>query len=366
MLSKLSLTNFRSYSKGDFEFGKTTIFIGPNGIGKTNILEAIYLLSTGRSWRTSKDNESIKWNEDFAKISAEIISEDAHKLDLVLQKQGFEAPLIKTIKINDVKRKMVDLLGKMPAVLFSPEEIQMADGAPALRRRFLDILLCQTDKYYTLGLIELGKVLKNRNKLLFHIKIGKGKPDELDFWDEKLLENGKMIIENRRQAIDRLNKKIGKIYDEISGRKEKLELKYKPSVEADVFGEMLVAYREREIENVATLHGPHRDDFTFLLDGRDLTTFGSRGEFRTAILALKIGELDYLKSKLEAEPILLLDDIFSELDAARRMHLAKIVEEAQAIITTTDLDHVEKGLREKAKIVELKSVIFPTDLKTSL
>lgn len=354
MLKSLKLTNFRSYQKGDFKFEKTTIFIGTNGIGKTNILEAIYFLSTGRSWRTGKDSESIKWEEDFAKISATITSEETHQLDLIMQKQGYEAPLVKTIKINDVKRKMVDLLGRLPSVLFSPEEIQMADGAPALRRRFLDILLCQTDKYYTLALIELGKVLKNRNKLLFAIKTGKGKPDELDFWDEKLIENGQMIIENRRKAIESLNKKIGKIYDDISGKKEKLELKYKPSVEAEQFAEMLAGNREREIEAAATIHGPHRDDFVFLLDGRDLTTFGSRGEFRTAILALKIGELDYVKKALEAEPILLLDDIFSELDADRRMHMAKIVEEAQAIITTTDLDHIEKGLREKAKIVELK------------
>ncbi|MGA2666704.1 MAG: DNA replication/repair protein RecF [Patescibacteria group bacterium] len=353
MLKCLHLTNFRNYEKGDFKFDKTTIFIGPNGTGKTNIIEAIYLLSTGRSWRTSKDSEVVKWGEDFAKISAEIAAEEAHQLDLVIQKQGYEAPLIKTIKINDVKRKLVDLLGTLPAVLFSPEALEMASGAPALRRRFLDILLCQTDKKYTLNLIELGKVLKSRNKLLFYIKLGKSKPDELDFWDEKLVELGTFIIQKRKEAIGVLNKKVSDIYSEISGQKEELLIKYHPSVLPDQFAETLVAVREREIENTISMHGPHRDDFLFSLDGRDLTTFGSRGEFRTTILALKMGELEYLKKNLEAEPVLLLDDIFSELDAVRRLHLVKIVESQQTIISTTDLDHIEDNLKKKAKIVEV-------------
>jgi len=353
MLKNLSLTNFRNYDKADFKFGKTTIFIGPNGIGKTNVMEAVYLLSTGRSWRTNHDSETVKWGSDFSTLDAKL-DDDIKTLRLVMQKVQDGAPLAKTIKINDVKNRLIELLGKMPTVLFSPEEIGLADGAPQLRRRFLDILLCQTDRKYTVHLIELAKVLKNRNKLLFHIKMGRSKPDELDFWDEKLIENGNFIIENRGKAIKALNGEIGKIYRNISGAKEKFEIRYHPSVEIEHFAETLVAAQEREIEYTSTLHGPHRDDFVFLLDGRDIATFGSRGEFRSAILSLKIGELAYLKSKLEADPILLLDDIFSELDKNRRMHLAKIVESAQTIITTTDLDHIEKGLRESAKIVELK------------
>jgi DNA replication and repair protein RecF len=353
MLKHLELANFRNYDKADFDFGKTIIFIGPNGIGKTNVIEAVYLLSTGRSWRTNHDGETIKWGSDFCTIDAKL-DDDIKALRLVMQKSQEGLPLIKTIKINDVKNKLIELLGKLPTVLFSPEEIDLADGAPQLRRRFLDILLCQTDRKYTIALLDLAKILKNRNKLLFYIKIGKSKVDELDFWDLKLVEIGKFIIKKREEVIKALNNKIGKVYAEISGHKEKFLLKYHPSAAAENFDEILVAARDREIEYTSTIHGPHRDDFSFLLEDRDIATFGSRGEFRSAILALKVGELEFLRNTLEEEPILLLDDIFSELDKNRRMHLAKIVESAQTIITTTDLDHIEKGLRDKAKIVELK------------
>lgn len=356
MLKSLSLENFRSYEKYDLDFSKTTILIGPNGIGKTNIIEAISLMSTGRSWRVKRDNEAVFWQKDFARISVKMLNDKEKNMEMVLQRlPNSDYPQIKIIKINGVRKKLVDLLGKMPTVLFSPEEMQLISGSPLLRRRFIDILICQTDKKYTVALLDLAKIIRGRNKLLFYIKIGKSKIEELDFWNEKLVTLGSFIIKKRQKVIQDLNLKLTETYQTIAGEKETLQIKYKPTVEPDKFAEMIVAQLSREIESTATLFGPHRDDLIFLLESRDVATFGSRGEFRSVILATKVAELAYLKKENpEAPPILLLDDIFSELDENRRLHLAKIISGQQTIITTTDFDHIEKGLRDKAKVVELK------------
>lgn len=348
MLKHLALTNFRNYEKYSVDFNRVNIFIGPNGIGKTNIIEAIWLLASGRTWRTNHDDEVIQWGKDFAKITAYATRDSKNiVLELILQDK-------KTFKLNGVKKHLIEILGKLPAVIFSPETIQMVDGAPALRRRFLDILLCQIDKKFALCLITYNKILKGRNKLLGDIKFGRSKEDELEFWDEKLVTLGNFLIKKRKEAIKFINESLPSVYQEISGIPEVLKISYKQTVEEERFDEYLIASREREIEQSATLFGPHRDDFIILLNDKDIASFGSRGEFRSATLALKILELRYLAKERGEKPLLLLDDIFSELDKKRRMHLAKIVEESQTIITTTDLDHIEKPLREKAKIVELK------------
>ncbi|MBM2820684.1 MAG: replication and repair protein RecF protein [Candidatus Berkelbacteria bacterium] len=365
MLKHLDLINFRNYEKYSIDFTKTTILIGPNGVGKTNVIEAAYILSTGRSWRTSKDTETIKWGEELAKITCRVQNSEKFEIDLVIQNTPSpKYPQTKIVKINGVNKKLTELLGKIPTVLFSPEEIQIVSGAPVLRRRFLDILLCQIDKRYTLALLDLAKIIRGRNKLLYFIKIGRSKINELVFWDEKLVVLGSYIIKKRQQAIDQINENLTKIYTEIAGEEESLLVKYKPTVQAENFTESLIAIQGREVECTSTLLGPHRDDMTFLLENKDVTTFGSRGEFRSVVLALKMAELEYLAQETSPKlvglgpkgerPILLLDDIFSELDKDRRYHLAKLVENQQAIITTTDLDHIDKRLREKAKIVELK------------
>lgn len=356
MLKSLSLENFRNYEKYSLNFAKTTILIGPNGIGKTNIIEAIYLLSTGRSWRTSRDNQLIKWDNDVALIKSVIKSDKETEIEIALQRiPSNDYPKTKFLKINGVKKRLIELLGRMPTVLFSPEEIQLIEGTPSLRRRFLDILLCNLNRSYALNLIEYLKVLKGRNKLLYYLKIGKSKLDEMKFWDEKLVTLGSEIISKREELIRNLNANLTITYEVISGEKETLQIKYKKSVEAENFRDTIIGQRDREVDSALTLFGPHRDDLIFLLDNRDISTFGSRGEYRSVILALKIEELAYLKKNIDdVEPILLLDDIFSELDATRRLHLAKIISGQQTIITTTDFDHIEKGLRDKAKIVELK------------
>lgn len=355
MLKSLSLENFRCYEKYLVKFDHTTILVGPNGVGKTNILEAIYLISTGRSWRTSREGHLVRWEKDFAKVTAKINNSKEAIIEMVIQRAPTpDYPQLKIIKINGVKKRLIELLGKLPTVLFSPEEIQLIDGPPNLRRRFLDMILCQVDQKYTLALVDFFKVVRGRNKLLYYIKIGQSKIDELVFWDEKLVVLGSFIIKRRQKIIESLNQNLTKTYQTISGQKEDFKLKYKSTVLPANFQKTILEKRSSEIENTATLFGPHRDDLIFLLENRHLAAFGSRGEYRSAILALKIAELDYLKNQSEETPILLLDDIFSELDKNRRLHLAKIISGQQTIITTTDLDHIERGLKEKAKIIELK------------
>ena len=354
-INLLKLENFRNWGKLQLDLAKTSVLVGPNGIGKTNIIEALWLLSSGRSWRMVRDEEVIRWGSDFSKITAQITREGkAAELELILQKRINERVPLKQFKINGVKKRLIELLGKTPAALFSPETIQMIDGPPQLRRRFLDILLSQTDKKYALCLLDYARILRGRNRLLFYIKFGQSKEDELEFWDQNLATLGKFLIQRRKKAIIFFNQKIVTVYQEIAGTQEKLSLAYKQSIEEDKFHEYFLQNRRREIEKTLTLGGPHRDDLEIILDDRDITTFGSRGEYRSAVLALKILELEFLAKEKEERPVLLLDDIFSELDKNRRMHLAKIVSGQQTIITTTDLDQIERGLREKAKIIELK------------
>ena len=353
-IKSLKLVNFRSWRDYDLEFKSVTILIGKNGVGKTNILESIWFLANGRSWRVrhaQHAEELILWGEDFSRISAKL--ENDHKdIEIFLPKDT--ATQYKQLKIDGIKHRFLDLLGVMPAVLFSPESIQLIDGAPGLRRRFLDVVLSQTSRQYALNLIEYGKILRERNKLLYHIKMKRSKLDELDFWDGKLVALGSDLMKDREELIKFFNVNIAASYKKIAGTSEKLAIKYHPATEIDRFADILFASREREVEQAITAHGPHRDDFRIYLGGRDVATFGSRGEYRSVILSLKIVELEFLAKKRGEKPILLLDDIFSELDHDRRMHLAEIIKDQQTIITTTDLDHIEKGLREKAKIVELK------------
>jgi DNA replication and repair protein RecF len=352
-IKSISLTNFRNRGDYSLDFSDTTIFIGPNGVGKTNLVEALWLVATGRSWRTSHDAEMTEWQKEFSRIKLTIKAEEDDKSKLIELFWQMGDKQIKQLKINGVKHRLIDLLGTVPAVLFSPETIDLLNGAPALRRRFLDIILSQTDRRYALNLLEYHKVLRERNKLLAHIKAKRSKQDELEFWDGKLTETGSQIIVRREEVIKFFNKELSRDYEKISGKAQKLNLRYKASVEAERFGDQLSAAREREIEQSTTLYGPHRDDFLFVLEHREVASFASRGEFRSVILALKMAEILYLEHKMGEKPVLLLDDIFSELDASRRQHLAKIVEGQQTIITTTDLDHISKDLQKKAKIIEL-------------
>ena len=362
-LNTLKLTNFRNYQNLKLDFPeKLTILIGPNASGKTNLLEAIQMLSFSKSFRTRSDLEVIKWGMDFCKVDGEIkTNEETQKLELLIDTSS--GKFKKGVKINSLSKRALDLIGKLPSVLFCPEDLNLITASPYKRRKYLDMVLCQTSKRYWAALSELRKVLLARNQILKDMAEHKAEKKELDFWDSKLIETGKLIMSLRKSMIDFYNTKLVSIYNQITGQDKYLKMAYKPSFTlpkefsletiASKFKEELEKVRWKEIVKQRTLVGPHRDDFYFLLDKKSLATFGSRGEFRSVIIALKMTEVSFLEEKLGQRPILLLDDVFSELDQERRNSLANMVGQQQTIVTTTDILHIDRSFAEKGKVIKL-------------
>lgn len=362
-LTTLKLINFRNYQNLKLDFPeKLTILVGPNASGKTNLLEAIQILSFSKSFRTRTDLEVIKWGMDFCRVDGEIkTSEETQKLELLIDTSS--GKLKKGVKINSLPKRALDLIGKLPSVLFCPEDLNLITASPYKRRKYLDMVLCQVSKRYWATLSELRKVLMSRNQILKDIAEHKAEEKELDFWDSKLMETGKLIMALRKSMIDFYNTKLVSIYNQITKEDKYLKMAYKPSFTlpkefsletiASKFKEELEKVRWKEIVKQRTLVGPHKDDFRLILDKKSLATFGSRGEFRSVIIALKMTEGDFLEEKLGQRPILLLDDVFSELDQERRNSLAKMVDKQQTIITTTDISHIDRGFGEKGKVIEL-------------
>lgn len=362
MLKKLVLENFRSYQKYLLDFEMLTVLIGKNGIGKTNILESISLISCGRSFRESDRSSLVNYHSDFARATAEIVGEnEAFTLEIFISKVP---RLIVKAKENGVPRKISDFIGKLPSVVFSPETIEIITGAPAERRRFLDIMLSQVDHEYLRALMDYSKTKRQRNSLLQRIGRGEADVHELDFWDSELVSSGKIIETKREQAIEFFSKIVLENYRTISADEAAgLQVKYIRKNSGDLL-EDLCNSREREIAYGGTIYGPHRDDLQFVLNGRNMANFASRGELRSAILATKIAELKFIekirekspdKFEIKVKPILLLDDVFSEFDEFRRTHLGEIISNYQTIITTTDREYLSRELVEKVKIVELNS-----------
>ncbi|OGD66581.1 hypothetical protein A3F08_00215 [Candidatus Berkelbacteria bacterium RIFCSPHIGHO2_12_FULL_36_9] len=346
ILSSLNLTNFRCYKDFKIDFAPITIFSGPNGIGKTNLIEGVYLLSLGKSYRTNDNLELIRWQEDFCRIKGNVKND---VLELIIDKNSLQ----KIVKINEVKKKNIELFGKLKTVLFSPETADIVTGAPRLRRRFLDVILSQINREYLCNLIDLQKVIRNRNALLKNIKEKRSTPEELNFWNSKLIELSKPIIKERLKLINYIDGSINPLFSYFKINKGNLKIKYVQSIsDLDYFPDLLFKNQEREIAFSSTMFGPHRDDLRFLLDNRDLSQFASRGEIRAVVFSLKMAELNYLKQKDEST-LLLLDDIFSELDKIRREKLSEIIKDQPTIITTTDEELIGKELRKKAKIVKL-------------
>lgn len=347
ILSTLELTNFRNYESYKIDFLPITVFVGQNGIGKTNLIEAIYMLSVGKSYRVQNDMETIYWGKDFSRI---IGKNEENELELFV---SISPKAIKSAKVNKIKNKTTELFGKLKTILFSPESIETITGAPRLRRKFLDLILSQTEKRYLNNLIELQRIIKNRNSLLAGIRERRNKSDELAFWNQKLVEIGTEIIKKRLELIKYINEKTSDFYEKTSGQKKELKLKYIPTVkDLDRYSDLLAACQEREIACSSTLFGPHRDDIQFILDKREMNSFASRGEIRSVIFAIKMTELNFLRDH-GGNPLLLLDDIFSELDKNRREKLFEIIKDEQVIIATTDLDLLGSDLRKKAKIINL-------------
>lgn len=338
LLKRLKLLNFRNYSALDLEFDqKPTILLGDNGAGKSNILEAVYFLSTTKSVRVEVDAELIKEGEDVARVEAEV-EETALEIFMSNNELGFS----KRLKVNGIPRRAMDFIGNLPAVIFYPSDINMITGSPSLRRWHLDLSLAQVSADYKKNLTLFEQVLTSRNKVLKRIKEGEGQLSELTFWTDELLKYSLVIVNLRLDFFAFINS----LESPLGGFK----FEYKQSL---LSRERLEQYSSREIAAANTLIGPHRDDFICLFKGKNLSKFGSRGEQRTGTLAFKLAQLEFMALKFGARPILLLDDVFSELDASHREYVTKIANLQQTIISTVELENVSKKFLNSARILQV-------------
>lgn len=353
-LTHLSLQNFRSYQKSDFDFGKDTTFIvGPNTSGKTNLTEAIYFLSSGKSFRAEKDFQVINFEKDISRVKG-LVDEagDETELEVVLTKgefQGNQNP-VKKFTVNRVVKRRMDFIGNFLAVLFSPVDLDLIVDSPSLRRRFLDEVLDQADRDYRFASIAYEKGLRQRNALIDKTRETGRRPEkEFEYWDNILIKNGGIITKKRDEFFEFLNTYVKDIFDFAAF--------YDKSV---ISKERLKQYENIEIDAGATLVGPHRDDFSIhMFNNTRQTThnvkfFGSRGQQRLAILQLKILQLDFIEKKNQSRPILILDDIFSELDSRHIDLVTEMIQKQQTIITTTHREFVKKKLLKNASMIELQ------------
>lgn len=343
-LAKLQLENFRNYSSYLHEFAPDkdcTIIVGPNGKGKTNLLEAIYVLSLGKSFRALFQDDLINWDNAYMRCHCSI-KRDNESLDLEVFYSN--APIRrKNFKRNGVSMKNSEYLGNLLTVLFHPEDLNMLYLSPSLRRRYLDIVLCQTDKKYLYALFKYKKVLKQRNALLHKIRETRFKGvdiknllADLDAWNTEFIEFADVIIQKRTKFIQLLADQIEKAYRSISGQNENISIEYQNNLQQPYQDELL-SRRDKDIYRAESSAGPHRDDLKFCINGKEIASSASRGEFRTLLLAIKLGEIEYIKAKTGQNPVLLLDDVFSELDIERRKQLLNAIKGCQTIITTTDI-----------------------------
>ena len=336
IVKSLELKDYRNYADLNMCFySGTNILYGENAQGKTNILEAIYLCGTTKSHRGSRDKEIIRFHKDEAHIR--IILEKnhiPHRIDLHLKKNKAKGVAIDGLPI----KRQGELFGMLNLVVFSPEDLYIIKNGPAERRRFLDLELCQISKIYLHHLSSYNKALSQRNNLLKQIGFNKSLLDTIYIWDSKLVEYGIQIIQTRKEFILKLNDLVYEIHKKLTGGREELFLRYEPNVTESAFAEKLKKSLERDLALKMTNVGPHRDDMCFMLGNTDLRKYGSQGQQRTAALSLKLAEIDLVKSVIQDNPILLLDDVLSELDRKRQTHLLESIGDIQTIITCTGLE----------------------------
>ncbi len=423
-LRHLSLTHFRNYRHLELDFtGALTLLQGSNAQGKSNLLEAIYYLATAKPVQAGNEREVVDWRAGeepipYARIAAtvaESAADDGHRpneLEILLTPREDGAGFKKQVRINGVNRRSMDLVGMMRAVLFMPEDIRLVDGPPGERRRYLDIALCQVDRGYGRALVQYQKVVDQRNSLLRALResgsgLSNGADAQLGFWDDQLVALGAEVIAARLRFLHELEDAAQPLHAELSQGGETLHLQYLPSFNPGSMSDSDFAHlgnesfaqeiaagepiavdgatiethyrsrlklrRARELDAGTTLYGPHRDDFRFLVNGRDLRLYGSRGQQRSAALAAKLAEVLVMRQRTGSAPLLLLDDVMSELDANRRSTLLRALADVpQAIVTTTDWEdftpefrarsrtlHVAKGTVTAAQGVALTEVALP-------
>ncbi len=340
---RLTLSHFRSYTHFDIALsGGTTLIVGNNAAGKTNILEALYCLATTKSFRAELDREMIAWGQANANIAGVVKRRDQDlTLRILLMRQDSQQTK-KQVWINGVPKRAVDYFGSVAVLVFLPADVELSTSSPAVRRRHLDLFLAQADREYKRALTAYGHILSQRNKLLESIRDREAREDELTYWDHALLGEAATIHSARQTLFAFLAEHPQDLGPII--------FVYQPR---HINEAELARLRSRDIAAGQTTAGPHRDDFCFLQAGRDLSRFGSRGEQRTAVLALKLGELAFMTQRLGEPPVLLLDDIFSELDHAHREHIVHVLPKQQTIMTTTDIHLVDKRFLERYEVITL-------------
>lgn len=387
-LTHVALTNFRNYSHLELDLAPgVTLIHGGNACGKTSLLEAVFYLATSKSPHAGADRELVRWGASeepipFAHVEARVVKRNdlQTQLEIVLvqseEKQNGDedrkanSRVSKRIKVNGVAKRAMDLLGELNAVLFLPEDLDLVFGSPGDRRRYLDTTLSQIDSRYGRALSKYNQVVEQRNSLLRESRERTPNLSALDIWNRQLMDEGTYVMTRRAEAIDRYNQIVAEIHARLTEQREQLRLVYQPSVVIESerasieiskrFAQQLAAVRSRELGAATTLIGPHRDDIRFLITrnhdaaAMDATTYASRGQGRTVALALKLGEVALMRAETGEDPILLLDDVMSELDPARRAALAQVViDSPQAFLTTTNLDEFSPEFRERARLLQV-------------
>ena len=346
-IKKIKLFNFRNYEEQEIElYDKINIFYGDNAQGKTNILEAIYICALGKSFRTKREKELIKFDKSNTTVEIEFEKKDRDgKIKLYIDNK-------KTFFVNGIKiKKLSELLGNINIVMFSPDDISILKGGPENRRKFLDIMISQIRPNYIFLLNQYIKTLEQRNNYLRQIKFENKNMDMLDIWDEKLAELSEKIYKYRKEFIDKINNKIPEIHGKITEEKENIKMLY--TSYCTNCGKLLEDLKKQRINDINkgyTRLGIHRDDFSIEINNKALQIFGSQGQHRSAILSLKITELEIIKEEIGEYPILLLDDFMSELDTKRKSNFLENIENIQVIITCT-----EKINKKDAKIQNIKN-----------
>lgn len=402
-LTHISLTHFRNYQRLDLDFEQTlTLLQGENAQGKTNLLEAIYFLATSKPVHALSEREVVDWQAGsepipYCRVAGRIQTDGREQdVEILLTPRGDGVNFKKQVKINGVPRRNADLVGLLRAVLFLPEDIKLVDGAPGERRRYLDVALCQMERSYMRSLAQCQKVVEQRNSLLRALRERAVRPNapeaeaQLGFWDDQLVQHGSAVIAARHRFLCELEPLAQARHTELSDGRERLTLVYLPSfnpghlsdvdfahLENDQFAQEIAAQprqplsiattatrfrdklrsrRAREMDAGTTLYGPQRDDLRFLANGRDLRLYGSRGQQRSAALSLKLAEVQAMTQRTGAPPLLLLDDVMSELDATRRRMLLTALEGVeQAILTTTDWEDYTPEFRARARCIHVAS-----------
>jgi DNA replication and repair protein RecF len=348
-ITNLKLLSYRNHIDLRLNLNDSFIsIVGPNGSGKTNLLESIYVISTGKSPRAKYDSDLINYNKSFATVNA--ITKNAHdgfNLEFQIIREGIDHRSSKKVKVNKVPKALSYFCGLFNSVFFMPEDIQLIKGPPSERRKYMDSLLTQVDAEYKKTLNTYTKAVRQRNKILEKINKERRGWDEIGYWTAQVLKSGNILQRRRAEMFEMIQPHFSLNSKKLNGNKILTEIVYKKN---EFNEDKFQRYQEREIATKATLIGPHRDDFEILFDGHPIGEFGSRGQQRSVTLTLKLSEIEYIEKEKGERPILLLDDIFSELDEKHKKAVMDVVENQQTILTST----VKHSFTPKGTLIELK------------